>query len=173
MSIKSKFLLALAAGALGATGVNAVPVASPTPPPGRALLLIPLTLTKVRDLHFGIIIPSTTTPVTVTIDPSDGTRNGSLPASLFPGDVGQNGYFAGAGSPSQQVRMALTPATQLDDGLGNKITVVAMFLDGPNMRTVDPISRAFYVGVGGVIQVAANQPEGMYTATYKLTADYQ
>ena len=166
-------MVAMAAAALGATDALAAPVASPTPPTGRALLLIPLTLTRVQDLHFGTIIPSTTTPVTVTIDPSTGVRNGSLPSSLYPNDVGQKGYFAGAGSPNQQVIMALTPPAQLSDGLGNSINVVAMFLDGPNTRTIDSVSRTFYVGIGGVIQVQANQPDGLYSATYDLTADYQ
>jgi len=173
VTIKSTLLLAMTAAALGTTSVAAAPVSSPTPPTGRALLLVPLTLTKVQDLHFGTIIPSTTTQVTVTIDPSTGTRNSSQPSSLYPSDPGQNGYFAGAGSPSQQVRMALTPPALLADGLGNSITVVAMFLDGPNIRTIDPLSRAFYVGVGGVIQVQPNQPDGLYSATYDLTADYQ
>ncbi|HEV2043259.1 MAG TPA: DUF4402 domain-containing protein [Sphingomicrobium sp.] len=173
MSIRSKFILAVAATVLGATSASAAPVSSPTPPTGRALLLIPLTLTKVQDLHFGTIIPSTTTQVTVTIDPSTGARNSSLPSSLHPGDVGQKAYFAGAGTPNQQVIMAMTPPASLSDGLGNSITVVAMFLDGPNTRTIDPVSQAFYVGVGGVIQVQPNQPDGLYSATYDLTADYQ
>lgn len=172
MPIKTKIVLALAATALGATSVAAVPVSSPTPPPGRALLLIPLTLTKVEDLHFGTIIPSTTTQVTVTIDASTGVRNASIPSALFPGDVGRRGLFAGAGSPGQQVIMAMTPATALTDGAGNSINVVAMFLDGPATRTI-AANQTFFVGVGGVIQVAANQPDGLYSSTYDLTADYQ
>jgi hypothetical protein len=173
VSIRTKILLGLAVASLGASSAFAAPIASPTPPTGRALLLIPLTLTKVQDLHFGTVIPSTTTPVTVTIDPSTGARNGSLPASLVPSDPGRNGQFAGAGSPSQQVIMALTPATVLGDGFGNTINVVAMFLDGPATRTIDPLTGVFYVGVGGVIQVQANQADGIYTSTYDLTADYQ
>ncbi len=69
--------------------------------------------------------------------------------------------------------MALTPPASLSDGLGNSIAVVAMFLDGPSTRTIDPLSQTFFVGVGGVIQVQPNQPDGLYSASYDLTADYQ
>lgn len=150
----------------------AAPLAVTTPPQGRALLLIPLTLTKVQDLHFGTIVPDTASPVTVTIDPSTGARTASSAAALFPTDVGQRGVFAGAGTPNQQVIMALTPPTQLSDGNGNNITVVTLFLDGPAIRTI-AANHAFFVGVGGVIQVPANAPEGLYSANYNLTADYQ
>jgi hypothetical protein len=159
--------------ALGlAAPAPAAPVSAPTPPPGRALLLIPLTLTKVQDVHFGSIIPHATSQVTVTIDPSSGNRTTSHPAQMFPADPGQRGQFAGAGTPGQQVIMAMTPPATLDDGLGNTITVVTMLLDGPNTRTI-AADQTFYVGVGGVIQIPPNAPEGLYSATYDLTADYQ
>ncbi len=150
----------------------AAPLAVATPPSGRALLLIPLTLTKVQDVSFGSVIPDGASQVTVTIDPSTGNRTSSHPASLFAADPGAAGVFAGAGTPGQQVIMALTPPATLDDGLGNSLTVVTMLMDGPNTRTIQPNST-FFVQVGGVIQVPANAPDGLYSATYDLTADYQ
>ena len=161
-----------AATLLTATPAFAVPVSATPDPPARALLLIPLTLTKIQDLHFGSIIPSSL-PGTVTIDAATGNRTGSPEVALLPSDVGQKGYFAGAGSPNQQVIMALTPPTVLTDGAGNNITVLSLSLDGPNTRTVDPVDHTFYVGVGGVLQIDADQAEGLYSATYDLTADYQ
>lgn len=162
----SAAMLCLAAPAIAA------PVAAPTQPSGRALLLIPLTLTKVQDVHFGSVIPHATSQVTVTIDPSSGNRTTSHPAQMFPSDPGQRGQFAGAGTPGQQVIMAMTPPATLADGLGNTITVVTMLLDGPNTRTI-AANQTFFVGVGGVIQIPPNAPEGLYSATYDLTADYQ
>lgn len=150
----------------------AAPVAAPTPPPGRALLLIPLTLTKVQDLHFGSVVPSSS-PGTVTIDAATGARSSSPEVTLVPSDVGQRGYFAGAGSVGQQVIMALTPATVLTNGVtGDTLNVQSMSLDGPNTRTI-AADQTFYVGVGGVIEVGADQPDGIYSSTYDLTADYQ
>jgi hypothetical protein len=161
-------------GALfAAMSAAAAPVSAPTPPPGRALILVPLTLTKVQDLHFGSIVPSTTTAGWVTINAATGARTGHAALTLLASDLGQRGHFAGAGSPNQQVIMALTPAVELTSVAGDKITVLSMNLDGPTTRTIDPVARTFYVGVGGTLFIEANQPEGLYTATYNLTADYQ
>ncbi len=150
----------------------AAPLAVTTPPQGRALLLIPLTLTKVQDVSFGSIIPDGSSQVTVTLDPSTGNRTSSHPASLFASDPGASGIFAGAGTPGQQVIMALTPPSTLSDGNGNSLTVVTMLLDGPNTRTIQA-DHTFFVRVGGVIQVPPNAPSGLYSANYNLTADYQ
>ena len=68
--------------------------------------------------------------------------------------------------------MALTPPLVLSSPGGDTIDVMAMSLDGPTTRTI-VANQSFFVGVGGIIFVAANQPEGLYTATYDLTADYQ
>lgn len=172
MFARSKMLLAFAGLSLLASPAIAAPVSAPTLPSGRALLLIPLTLTKVQDLHFGSIVPSTTTAGWVRIDAVTGARTASAGLTLMPTDVGQRGQFAGAGSAGQQVIMALTPPLVLSSPGGDTIDVMAMSLDGPTTRTIGA-NQSFFVGVGGIIFVAANQPEGLYTATYDLTADYQ
>ena len=171
MLTRSKFLLALAGLAIAAPAV-AAPVSAPVPPQGRALLLIPLTLTKVQDIHFGSMVPSTTTAGFVSINATTGARTGSAGLTLMPTDVGQRGQFAGAGTPSQQVIMALTPPTELTNPAGDTIPVLAMNLDGPTTRTI-AANSSFFVGVGGVIFIAANQADGLYSADYDLTADYQ
>lgn len=169
---RCKFSLALASFALAAFPAAAAPVAAPTQPPGRALLLIPLTLTKIQDLSFGTIVPSTTTAGFIAINATTGARTGSAGLTLMPVDIGQRGRFAGAGTPGQQVIMALTPPAELTNPAGDTITVLAMNLDGPTTRTI-AADHSFFVGVGGVIFITANQPEGVYTADYDLTADYQ
>ena len=67
----------------------------------------------------------------------------------------------------------LTPATVLTNALGDTIPVVTMGIDGATTRTIDPTALTFYVGVGGTILVAANQPDGDYESTFDITADYQ
>nr|WP_283938512.1 DUF4402 domain-containing protein [Sphingomonas alba] len=150
----------------------AAPVSVASPPPGRALLLIPLTLTKVQDIHFGTIIPSSTTAGFVTINATTGGRTGSAGITLVSTDQGQRGRFAGAGSAGQKVFIDLTPPTELANPAGDKITVIGMTLDGPALRTI-AANQSFFVGVGGTIFIDVNQPEGLYSATYDLTADYQ
>ena len=50
--------------------------------------------------------------------------------------------------------------------------VLALTLDGPNIRTIDPTTRNFFFGIGGIILVGADQPEGVYQATFDVTATY-
>jgi len=50
---------------------------------------------------------------------------------------------------------------------------VVMGIDGATTRTIDPTALTFFVGVGGTILVAANQPDGDYESTFDITADYQ
>ncbi len=171
MSIKSRILLTMAVTALGATSVAAAPVSSPTPPPGRALLLIPLTLTKIDDLSFGSVIPS---PVsgTVAINATTGARSVAGGVTAVPSDVGQRAYFGGAGSPNQQVIVTVTPPASLTNVAGDTLTVLALTLDGPPLRSIHPVDRTFFFGVGGIIEVAADQPEGVYTSDYDVTANY-
>jgi hypothetical protein len=150
----------------------AAPVASPTPPQGRALLLIPLTLTKIQDLRFGTVIPSTTTAGFVTINAATGARTASGGIGLVATDVGQRAQFAGAGSAGQKVFLELTAPAELANPAGDKITVIAMTLDGSALRTI-AANQSFFASVGGTIFINANQPEGLYSATFDLTADYQ
>ena len=172
MSARCKALIALAGLALAAAPAAAAPVSAPTPPPGRALLLIPLTLTKVQDIHFGTIVPSTTTAGFVQINAVTGARTASAGLTLIPTDAGQRGRFAGAGSAGQMVILDLTPPPELTNLAGDTIPVLGMTLDGPAVRTI-AANQSFFVGVGGTIFITANQAEGLYSATYELTADYQ
>lgn len=163
---------ALAALALGAAPATAAPVAATTDAEGRALILVPLTLVKIEDLDFGSVIRSSVAG-TVSINPTTGARTVSGGVTEVTGDPGNRAYFAGAGSPNQQVLVALSPPVELTSAAGDTIPVVGMTLDGPPMRSIDPDTRAFYVGVGGTLDIAADQPEGDYNADFWLTAIYQ
>jgi hypothetical protein len=162
----------IAAGlAAAAVPSAAAPVAAPTPAQGKALLLIPLTLTKIDDLDFGTVV---TSPVsgTVTLNASTGARSFAGGVSGVAGDAGHRARFAGAGSPNQQVVVVVTPPAELSNVGGDKIPVLALTLDGSPIRTIDPVAKTFFVGVGGIIQVNPDQAEGIYTATFDVTANY-
>ena len=152
----AKTALALGALLTAASPAAAAPVSAPTQPPARALLLV----------------PSTTTGGWVAINAVTGARTASAGLTLMPTDIGQRGQFAGAGTPGQQVIIALTPPTTLTNPGGDTLDVLTLTLDGPTTRTI-AANHSFFVGVGGIIFVAANQAEGLYSATYDLTADYQ
>ena len=161
----------MAALALGAAPAAAAPVPATTDADAEALILIPLTLVKIDDLDFGTVVRSSVAG-TVSINPGTGARTVTGGVTEVAGDPGNRAYFAGAGSANQQVLLALSPPVELTSAAGDTIPVSGLTLDGPPLRTIDS-SRAFYVGVGGTLQIAADQPEGDYNADFWLTAIYQ
>ena len=164
--------IAAAAATVGAPAA-AAPVPAATEAHGKVLILVPLTITKLADLDFGTVIPS---PVsgTVTINAKTGLRSFTGGAFDYPSDVGHRGYFGGAGSPNQQVFVALDPPAELTSttNINDKITVLALTLDGSPIRKIDPITRTFFFGIGGVLQIDADQPDGTYESTFDVTAVY-
>ena len=165
-------LIAAALAAFAASPAAAAPVAAPTPAQGRALSLVPLTLTKVDDLDFGTVVTSPVSGI-VSINPATGARGFAGGASGVASDAGHRALFAGAGTPNQQVIVFITPPATLTNGAGDTIPVLALTLDngGNPIRTIDA-TRAFFVGVGGILQINADQPEGIYQASFTVTANY-
>lgn len=150
----------------------AVPLSAAPPARARALLLTPLTITRVQNLDFGTIMTSPA-PGMVAINAASGARTTSGGVTGLPSALGQRARFAGAGTPGQQVFILLVPPAVLTDSVsGATIDVLAMSLDGSPIRTINA-GRAFLVGVGGVLAVAADQAEGVYSAEFEIYADYQ
>ena len=58
--------------------------------------------------------------------------------------------------------------TELTSAAGDTISVLALTLDGSARKTIDPTTRAYFFGVGGVLSIEANQPEGVYSATFTV-----
>jgi opacity protein-like surface antigen len=166
-----KFFIA-AAVAVAAMPATAAPVPATTNANGHALILVPLTLTKIDDLDFGTVISSATSGM-IAINASSGARTLAGGVIGSPTDIGHRAYFGGAGSPSQQVLVTLTAPTDLVNSNGDKIQVLALTQDGSPLRTINPVTRAFFVGVGGIILIDVNQPDGDYNATFTVTASYQ
>ncbi len=168
-----QFITPLAIGAAMALAApaQAAPVAASPSAQAEALILIPLTLTKVDDLDFGTVISS---PLSGTVMiPADGSaRSAAGGVTLVPSDPGLRARFAGAGSPGQLVIVNATNPGTLSNGLGDTVTIMALTLDGSPVRTIDPTTRAFFFSVGGILLVNANQAEGLYSAQFDVTADY-
>ena len=169
-----KFCIAAAMASVVVPGAaSAAPVAASTDADGKALILVPLKITKIDDVDFGSMIASGTSG-TVALDPSTSFRTFAGGVVGVPSDGGHRGYFGGAGTGGQLVVVIIIPPTQLKNSAGDAIPVLAMTLDngGNPLRTIDPVSKTFFVGVGGILNIAANQPEGDYSATFKVTANY-
>ena len=170
----TKMLIPIAAlAALLLTGhAQAAPVAADPEAEAEALILLPLTLERLQDLNFGTVIPSTTSLGTITI-PANGNPRTAAGAgvSLVASDPGFRAHFAGAGTASQNVFINVTNPGTLANGLGDTVTVISLTMDRPALIQIDA-SRAYEFYLGGTIQIAPNQPEGIYSAELDVTAQY-
>ena len=165
-------LLIGVAALLSSSLAHAAPVLPDRNATGRALILVPLTLTKIDDLSFGTIIPSGLSGM-VAIDATTGARMVAGGVTGLASDAGNRAYFGGGGSPNQLVVITMTQPAQLTSVAGDTIPLLALTLEGSPIRVIDPTTRTFFFGVGGIIVVNANQPEGVYQATFTVTANYQ
>ena len=167
---KALTLIAASAALAMASPVAAAPVAASPKAEAQGLILIPLTLNKLQDLYFGTIIPSGLSGV-VTV-PADGSAPFATGGTtLLSSDPGYRARFAGAGTTGQLVLITVNNPVLLSNGLGDNVTVLALTMDGPAIRTIDA-TRAYAFNVGGILMVNANQPEGVYQADFDVTAQY-
>jgi hypothetical protein len=172
---KMRFTLSLAA--LAATLVAATPAvaqqASATAE-ARGVVLSPLTLTKVTDLDFGTVAASNVAG-TVAVNATSGIRSVTGGVTAVPSTFSR-GEFTGLAQAATTVQLSLVPPTgnQLYSGT-NAINIVAgsMGFDSAGTTRVVPAGGSFVVGVGAAFDIAANQPNGAYSALFQVTADYQ
>ena len=161
--------------ALAATFVAATPAvaqqASATAE-ARGVVLSPLTLTKVSDLDFGTVAGSAVAG-NVTVDADSGIRNVGGGVTAVPSAFSR-ARFDGLGQSGQTVQLTLVPPTGnvLVSG-ANTVTVNSIGFDSGGTTRVLPASGAFTAYVGGEFGIAANQPNGTYSALFQVTADYQ
>lgn len=138
----------------------------------RALIIQPLTLVRVSDLNFGTII-STNAAGSVTVSNSGDTRSADGGAVLAPSGLVSRGLFQGQGTPGQLVVISTNfPGSLVNQSAPTESVGFTGTVEGPLIRTIGT-SGAFQVGVGGTINLGANQLAGLYSAPFEVTADYQ
>jgi len=169
----NKLSLLCAAGVLVAALASDPAAAAPVPAnaDGKATILIPLKLTKVQDLNFGTVVTSAASGQ-VVVDPSSGLATPSGGVTVV-GTTSTAAQFDFAGTANQQVNFSISSSLPilLSDGAGNTLPLTALNLSAAT-GTVDPTSLTVQVGVGGTIDVNANQMDGTYTGQFDVTADY-
>ena len=170
-----RFKIALAA--LAATAAFASPAAAQTvaseSATARGTVLQPLTLTEDADLDFGTVL-STAAAGTVTINADSGVRTVTGGVAAVAINPGHRAVFTGYGEPATQVNLSLSYPAFLVSG-ANVVAVdpvVGMFFDSAGTSRTINAGGTFQVGVGGQFNIAANQPNGVYTGTFTVTAQY-
>jgi len=172
----TKMRLNILLAAAAATLVVATPAAAQlrtASGTAKGTVLSPLSLVNSGDLDFGTVA-STNALGTVAVDADTGLRTvsgGVVPVPSSP----TRARFDGLGQAGQTVVLTLTPPTGnvLVSGT-NSVTVNSLSLDqsGATTRVIGSGGN-FTVYVGGDFGIAANQPNGTYSALFTLTADYQ
>lgn len=163
---KNLFKAALAATV--ATSVFAAPaMAADTEPfTATATIVKPIELNKLTDLDFGTItMGSGLVSSNVVVD-----QAGTSPTcgANLTCTAPTAGSFTLLGVGLQDVDIDFVAPATLDDGLGNSVAFTA---DAPSSVTLLADGTGAF-GFGGTITVAAATVDGVYTATFDVTASY-
>ena len=141
----------------------------------RGTVLTAQSLTRDRDLDFGII---TVDPLgaggTVSVSAVDlAIQSISDPSVTALGGTVSSARFQGYGAPAQEVTLTLSQPGVLAGPGGATIPAV---LNMSEDTSVDPLiadsTGRFTVYVGGDFTIAPTQTAGLYTANFDLTADF-
>lgn len=159
----------------------------------QAVIVEPLSLTKVRDMDFGKILPSAAAG-TVTIDPVTNACSNTGGATSF-GNACQAAVFAGMGRHPFRARVTMSNITQLT-GPGAAMTMDTFIIGsnstitftgntnsqghgnglvngGGNQRyQIQNSNGIFTLNIGARLNVNANQTPGIYTGTFSVTVQY-
>nr|WP_246333134.1 DUF4402 domain-containing protein [Sphingomicrobium lutaoense] len=128
---------------------------------------------KVDDLDFGTVVISNTQGGTVTMPSNGNPRSFSGGAEGVPGDPGNRAQFTVVGNPGQEIILTHSVPLTLTNAAGDDILVINMWLNGSPLRTLSPVDGREQVYLGGTLSLAADQPEGLYEASFTVTVDYR
>ncbi len=167
--IRRSVVLALPA-LFAAAPIAAAPRAAIPPATANALIIFPVTITKLSDMDFGLL--TVTGAGTVVIEPNGNTlttTSGVIPV----GTQWHAAEFVGASAGSSVVNIKLTnqPFTLTRQGGTETMTVSSLTLQGQAKRTL-AAATSFTFRVGGTLNVGAGQVEGLYTGTFNVDIQY-
>ncbi len=138
----------------------------------KAKVLKKLSIEDKSDLDFGRIVPSDTAAGPVTLD-SAGVK--ACGVHLCP-DAMTRASFEVKGTKNTVVTVSLpTPSFNLVEATDNTLTMPLAL--NQNSWTLGSITLSntgqSLIYLGGTLQVAMNQAEGDYSATFSVSVDYQ
>lgn len=137
---------------------------------GHAIVIHPVTVTKLQDMDFGSL--ASTTAGTAVLEPNADvltTTGGVTPVGGSP----HSAEFVGSAQSSAVVNIKVPnkPSTLTRVGGTETMTVSLFTLQGQSKRTLAK-AQSFTFRVGGTLNVAANQAQGVYVGTFDVTVQY-
>jgi hypothetical protein len=134
----------------------------------NAKFLKTLTLTSKQGFDFGtVLLPSSGSAVTLSV-----SRTGVLtcPPPLACSGTPKQAIFNVAGSNQQTVRI-IAPAITLTNGTGGSLIFTPDVTASLTLTNSGSPGTDF--GMGGSVSVSPTTPDGSYSGTITITADYQ
>ncbi len=136
----------------------------------QVLILHPLSLTKLKDMDFGGLVP--TIAGTAVLNPNTDTLSTTGGVSISGGSPHCAEFAGVAGSASVvDIKVPTNPVTLTRVGGTETMTVSNFTLQGQSKRALAK-AASFTFRVGGTLAVAAGQAEGLYTGTFNVTVQY-
>lgn len=168
--MKKLLTLAGAVSALALTGAPAFAATPTSQATATARIVLPLTLTSVRDLDLGTIVLSGTAPYTDTIGI---TRAGvfSCGANTTCSGTTKTARYTMSGTRDQKVTISVSPTIALKN-LTQTSSDLTLTVDAPASALLDATGNGAF-NLGGSIQVSDTTVDGIYQGTFDVTADYQ
>ena len=131
----------------------------------KAKILRQVTVTNTTDLQFGTIVSSPTASTVVVSTAGARTCGAGLVCSAASTAAG----FNVTGTSGQVVTVSVPASVRLTAGAGR-------FMDADLATSATSLTLASNAGsfsVGGTLYVKADQDDGDYAGTFRVTADYQ
>ena len=159
------------AGAFAALALTAAPAQAATPTQqatATARIYTPLSITFARNLDFGVVVLNNTafSAEAVSVSGAGVVTCGGGTNMTCSGSPTSARYTL-AGSAGAVVAVS-SPGFNLVNGANN----LAFTPNFPATVTLDGTGAGAF-NLGGSINVAGNTPEGVYTGTFNVTANYQ
>jgi hypothetical protein len=163
---------AVAALAFTTTAAQAAPVSATTNATGRVRILTPLKLTSTQNFDLGTIVLSGPSGFSTVVGLNQlGALTCDTTAVTCSGTTSVARYKLN-GTPGAVVSVT-APNVTLSNGTSN----LTLTLDAPSTVTLTSAATDATNGqsfaIGGSIPVTSATPDGVYTGTFNISADYQ
>lgn len=168
----TKFLAIAGAAVAVALSTPAAAVSPATQATATAKIYKPLTITAVQNLDFGVVVLTGTSfsGEVVSIDQAGALTCGSSPGVVL--------TCSGAPQAAQYKLVGTNNATVTISSPGFNLTGPGTLAFTPNAPTSVNLgpngsTTGYTFGIGGSITLASTTPDGVYSGSFLVTADYQ
>jgi Mat/Ecp fimbriae major subunit len=162
----NKFKMALAGSVMAAAMLSSGAHAATATGTAKVEILVPVQLSTVADLDFGLVAASGAAG-TVTLPVTSNTRSCSANVVCV-GTASRGSFQVTNASNGQVIQLSATNATLTGPGTSMVVTTAlsnaSITFNSASLQTVN---------VGGTLAVGVNQAAGNYTGSFTVTAQYQ